>query len=465
MPKKPEDIKKQKEKELEKKRKALEKRRQEKLKADPEFQKQASLQRKQRSEMKISVFTERLADSRLCFPALIIICFSLMCLICYCGGYRIFSPDFKVSGIFHCLYLGDYSIGLSSRLLVGSIISLFTDVITADSINIFAKTALYAALLLQAVLSSAVLKKGIKEKNIFILLFAVVFVVNPVTVCTYTFYFGTLDLYNYIVFLIAVAIIVKGKAELQLAVPVLGIAGLLIHYSFFFAFFPALFVLGLYRTVNAAPKKTAVEAAALGINSAASIGVFFWLSVFAKNFMKMTSEEMLSYVKSKTDPESVYVFEDYLEYYIFDIYKGSQMPDTKASLTELIKINMGLTAPSVYIKYFLFISIPLILFWIIWICLIRKEKGKRKLPFIAAFVMPFALVPELILSSDVWRWIGSTMLCQFVTLFAFYIMKVPSVIELFEASGKKKRLVKAAFIVVVAAYIIGGFFFEHSLYR
>ncbi len=465
MAKKPEDIKKQKEKELAKKRKALEKRRAEARKNEPGFSESLREQKYRQRDMKLSVYTERLAENKLTVPILAVICFGIMCLICYLGEYRIFSPDFKVTGIFHCLYLGDYSIGLSSRLFVGSIITMFTDVITADTINAFAKTALYISLVLQSLLAAAVIKYGIKNKSIFVLLISLVFIVNPVSVCTYTFYFGTLDLYNYIIFLVCTAILIKGKSSYQFAVPVLGIVGLLIHYSFFFAFFPALFVLGTYRTVNADSGNVKKEAAALGINSVASVGMFFWLSVFAKRFIRMSSEEMLAYVKSKIDPESVYVFDDYLNYYILDIYKNEKMPDTATSLAELIKINTELTAPGVYIKYLLFISVPLIMFWGIWAMLIKAEKGKGKLPFIAAAVMPFALVPELILSSDVWRWVGSTMLCQFVVLFAFCLMKVPSVAELFEKARKMKLPVKLVCIFILTAYIIGGFFFEHSLYR
>lgn len=464
MGKKKIDIKAQKEKELEKKRKALEKRRLEAKKQDPAFVNQLKNEKKQKRSEALSSAAEKIASKKYFFPVTALICFAVMCAICYIHGFRIFSKDFQVTFIFHCLYAGDLSIGFSSRLLIGSILSLFNDVITREAIDVFAKIALYLSLALQAVLSAAVIKKGIRDKNFLILLFAAVFVINPVTVCSYTYYFGTLDLYNYIVFLVAVFILIRGKSGIQLLVPLLGAAGLLVHYSFFFAFFPALFVLALYRTVNAQKGELKKEGVALGINSVLSVGLFFYLSLFAKNFLFMSSGEMLSYVKSKVD-ENVYIFEDYLNYYLFDIMRGEQMTSTGNSLSELIKINMELTRLSVYIKYMAFISVLLIAFWVIWAVLIKREKGKNKLPFIAAAVMPFALVPELILSSDVWRWVASTVLCQFVTLFAFYVMKAPSVVTLFDDIKKVKTPVKIAVILMAVAYIAGGFFFEHSLYR
>ncbi len=465
MGKRPEDIKKQKEKELEKKRKALEKRRLEEKMKDPVYVSGLKEQKRQQREEKLSAVAEKITSNKLCFPLLILVCFAVMCGICYLKEYRIFSADFTVSGIFHCLYLGDFSIGLSSRLFIGSILNLFCDIITADAINIFAKAALYISLVLQAVLAAAVIKKGISDKNIFVLLFAFIFIVNPVTVCSYAYNFGTLDLYNYIVFFISVIILMKGRTSLQFAVPVLGVMGLLIHYSFFFAFFPAVFVLGLYRTVNSEKKELKKEAAVLGVNSVVSVGGFFYLSVFAKHFLSMNSAEMIEYVKSKTDPESVYVFEDYLNYYLFDIMKGEQMTSTGASLFELIKINISLTRPSVYIKYLLFISVLLLIFWAVWGVLIKREKGKYKLPFIAAAIMPFALIPELILSSDVWRWIASTVLCQFLTLFAFYLMKVPSVTKLIDDTKKMRLPVRIVGIIILIFYIGVCFWFEHSLYR
>ncbi|MBE6716648.1 MAG: hypothetical protein E7573_06985 [Ruminococcaceae bacterium] len=472
MKKQSENIKKRKEKELKKKRKALEKRRLEAKKNDPAFtekmkQKKAEDKRIKSEALKekIGTVTKNIASNKLFLPVAAVLCFAVMCGICYLKDYRIFSADFRVNGIFQCLYLGDFSIGLSSRLLIGSILSLFTDIVTANTINIFAKIALYFSLIMQAVLAAAVIKKGISDKNVFVLLFSVIFIVNPVTVCSYSFYFGTLDLYNYIVFFVSVIILMKGKSSLQLIVPVLGVIGLLIHYSFFFAFFPALFVLGLYRTVNSEGKELKKEAASLGVNSVLSVGGFFYLSVFAKHFLRMNAEEMIEHVKLKSDPESVYVFEDYLKFYLYDIYKGEQFTDTGASLSELIRINLGLTEPSVYIKYLLFISVILIIFWAICGILIKREKGKHKLPFIAAAVMPFALVPELILSSDVWRWVASTVLCQFFVLFAFYLMNVPSVTKLLEDIKRIKLPVKIIGIIVLIIYIGVCFMFEHSLYR
>lgn len=463
MGKKPTDIKKQKEKELAKKRKALEKRRLEANKNNPEYMSRFKAEQKKAKNERLTKITEKLTSNKLCLPLLVLFCFAVMCGVCYIHDFRIFSKDFDVVFLFHCLYAGDLSIGISSRLFVGSILTLFNDVITAEAIDTFACISLYASLALQAFLSGAVIRKGIKDKNIFIILFAAVFIMNPVTVCSYTYYFGTLDLYNYIIFLAAVFILIKGKTKLQFLIPILGVLGLLVHYSFFLAFFPALFVLALYRTVNADKTSLKKEAAMLGINSVVSVGGFFYLSLFAKNLLFMSSPEMLTYVKSKVD-ETVYVFEDYLNYYLFDIMRGEQMASTGNSLSELIKINISLTKPSVYIKYMAFISVLLIAFWIIWAILIKKEKGKRKLPFIAAAVMPFALVPELILSSDVWRWVASTVLCQFVTLFAFYLMKAPSVTELFDKARNMKKPVKIILIIMALEYIIGGFFFEHALY-
>lgn len=472
MGKRPEDIKKQKEKELAKKKKALEKRRTMAKKSDPEFIKQQKetaqtekLKRKEEISAKTTLLADKITSCKVFLPVTVILCFLIMCIKCYSEGYSVFSSEFSVNGLFHCLYAGDLSIGFTSRLFIGSILSLFTDVLTAQTINIFAKTALYISFILQSLLTAAVIKKGIGEKNLFIILFAVIFIVDPLTVTQYAFYFGVLDLYNYIVFLVTVFIFVKGKSNLQFAVPLLCFVGLLIHYQFFFAFFPALFVLGLYRTVNSERKELRKEFGAFSLNTAVGVVGFFWFSVFAKNFLRMNVDEMITYVSSKTDPESVYIFEDYLKYYLFDVYKGEQFDSYGQSLKELISINMGLTKPSVYIKYLTFAVPLIIIFWILWGILIKREKGIRKLPFIAASIMPFALVFELILSSDVWRWASSTVVCQFGVLFALYLMKAPSVTTLLDDIRKAKLPVKIISLLIFAAYIGVSVFFTHSLYR
>lgn len=470
MGKRPEDIKKQKEKELEKKRKALEKSRAEAKKNDPAYMEKIKQEKAEAKRIKreaacgrIGVVTEKIISNKLFLPVTAALCFAVICGICYMNGDRIFSSDFSIQALFHCLYVGDFSIGVSSRLLIGSFLSLFSDTITADLIDAFARVFLYISFILQSVFTAFVIRKGIAQKNSFMLLLSAVFMVCPVTVCAYTLYFGVLDLYNYIIFIIAMIILVKGKSSLQFLIPVLSVIGLLIHYSYFFAFFPALFVIGLYRIVNSEGKQLKKEAAALGINSTVSVGGFFYLTLFAKNFLMMNSGEMLEYVHSKVN-DSVRIFDDYLMYYIYDIFKGTQMSDTSSSLSALININNELRKPNASVQYLMFISLLLILFWVICAVLTKREKGKGKLPFIAACVMPLALVPELILSSDTWRWIASTVFCLFYVLFAFYIMKVPSLEKLFSDMKKMRLSGKIAITVILAIYIVLCFVFEHRIY-
>ncbi len=404
----------------------------------------------------------RFASSRLSIPVFAVLCFGVICAISYMHGYKIFSSSFSVSGLFHCLYVGDFSIGLSSRLLIGSLISLFTDTVTKQSIDITARIFLYISFILQSVFTALVVRRGIAEKNIFMLLLSVIFIVCPVTVCAYTLFFGVLDLFNYVIFIISVIVIVKGKSSVQFLVPVLSVIGLLIHYSYFLAFFPAVFVLSLYRTVNSEGAKIKTEAFSLGINSAVSVGGFFYLTLLAKNFLVMAPEQMLEYVHSKTD-STVMIYDNYLLYYLYDIFIGEQMPDAVTSLSALINKNNELRSIGNTIQYLLFIALILVIFWFVSAILVKKEKGKGRLPFIAACVMPLALVPELILSSDSWRWIASTSFCMFFVLFSFWIMKVPALTELLE-NIKKKIPLKASLIAVLCIYIVACFIFEHRLF-
>lgn len=468
--KKPEDIKKQKEKELEKKRKALEKKRAEKYKDDPQFaeriKKEAmerKLTEKELRKSSFSAFGEKIVSSVMFVPVTALIAFAVICLLCYLNGYRIFSSDMSVTGLFHCLYVGDFSIGISSRLLIGSILSLFTDTITAESIDIFARVFLLLSFILQSALTAFVLKKGLKEKNIFIVILSCIFIVNPMTVFAYTLFFGVLDLYNYVVFIIAVMILMKGKSYFQFAIPLLSVAGLLIHYSYFLAFFPSVFVFGLYRAVNSEGKELKREATVLTVNSAVSVGGFLYLTILAKKFLFMNAEEMIEYVVSKTDT-TVFVYEDYLNYYLFDIFKGTQMEDTASSLSALININRELTDTGVLIRYLLFIAPVLIIFWTVFAVGAKREKGKGKLPFIAACAMPLALVPELILSSDTWRWVSGTVICMFFVLFGFYLMKAPSVTGIFEDIKQMKRPVKISVSVILLIYFVSCFVFEYKQY-
>lgn len=456
MPEKSGNIKNQKEKELEKNSKAPEKRRQEKMKSGSSYK--AENKEKEKNE-KPAVkdgagdFAARAVSFPLFVPLMTIAGFMLCSAVCYICGYSIFSPSFGVDGLFHCLYIGDFSIGLSSRLLVGSVLSLFSDTVTADMIDIFAKVFLYLSFVLQSLLSACIIKKGLRDKNIFLILLAVLFVMNPVSVCTYARYFGVLDLFFYVVFLFAVIIQIKGRSTLQFFVAALSIAGLLIHYAYFLAFFPSLFVLGLYRTVNAEKKDSLKEAAALGVHSVLSTGMFFYLTVFAKNCLIMTSEEMLAYVNSKAD-KSLFIYGDYLNYYLYDIFRGEQIYDTGSSLSALVNINMELVKPDVCIKYLLLTAPLFVLYYAVCVLLIKGAKGKKRLPFIAMAAMPLALVPELILSSDSLRWITSTVLCLFTVMFALILMKAPEAEELTEKFTKLKKPLRLSAYVLTAVYML-----------
>lgn len=428
-----------------------------------EKREQERLIEKELKKEKLSAVFEKAVSSRLIILPIAVLCFGIMCGVCYLNEDEIFSSSFTVQGIFHCLYVGDLSIGISSRLLIGSILSLFTDTLTAEIINAFAKAFLFISFALQSLVTAAVIRKGLSEKNIFILLLSVIFVVCPVTVCAYTLYFGVLDLYNYVIFIISMMIIVKGKSTHQLLVPVLSLAGILIHYSFFLSCFPALFVAGLYRTVNADSRRLGTETAALAVNSVLSTGSFFWLTLFAKNFLFMDSSQMLEYVHSKTD-KSVMIFDEYLLYYIYDNFLGTVMPDASSSLSALINKNNELRKPDATVQYLLFTALLFIIFWAVNAVLIKREKGKKKLPFIAACVMPLAIIPELILSSDTWRWVAGTVFSLFLVLFGFYIMNVPSLKKLFSDMKKLRPPVKYLITAVLVIYIVLCFVFEHRIY-
>lgn len=429
-----------------------------------EKREQERLIEKELKKEKLSAVFEKALSSKLILLPIAVLCFGIMCAVCYINGYRIFHPEFHVNGLFHCLYVGDFSIGLSSRLLIGSIMSLLTDKITADAIDSFSLIFLIISFILQSLITAAVIRKGIIKKDAFMLILSVIFVMNPLTVCMYTAFSGILDLYNYVVFLVAAMILIKGRSGVQLVIPVLSVAGLLIHYSFFMAFFPALFVIGLYRTVKSSGKQLKTEAAALTLNSVLSVGGFFYLTLFAKDHLRMTADEMIAYVRTKTDSADVFIYDDYLKYYLYDIFKGEQMYGAKQSLTELIKINLTLSKPGEHLKFLLFISVLLIIFFGFIIAVLKKEKGKGRLPFIAALIMPLALIPELILSSDVGRWIAGTAYSVILVIFAFYLMNVPSAEAVCEDIKNLKKPLKLTGLAAAVIYIAAGLFFLKTVY-
>ncbi len=412
---------------------------------------------------KLTASLEKSAEFPLFVPLAALLCFAVMCGLLYLNGYKIFSSSFRVTGLFHCLYVGDFSVGLGSRLLIGSILSLFCDTVTSAAIDTFAKVSLIFVLICQAVLSGVIIRRSFAEKNIFMLLLAAIFTVCPLTVFAFPYFYGVLDLYNFAVFISSAAVLIKGKGSAGFIAAVMTVVGLLIHYSYFLAFFPALFVLALHRVVNVRGTALKREAAGLGVHSVLATGGFLYLSVIAKNHLVMTADEMIEYVHSKVDA-TVFIYDDYLKYYLYDIFRGTQMNDTGSSLSALVNINRELVNEEACISYLLFFAPVLLIFWGIFGYLAVKEKSVSRLPFIAACIMPLALVPELILSSDSWRWISSAALSVFFVLFGFIAMRVPSLMKLFDDMKKTKPVVKIGAAVILSAYFVWCLFYEHVYY-
>ena len=70
-------------------------------------------------------------------PLLILFSFGCFALVTYLKGYRL--GGLTVSTWVCQFYLCDYAVGFCSRLLVGAVVTFFTDVVSTDLMNVIIK--------------------------------------------------------------------------------------------------------------------------------------------------------------------------------------------------------------------------------------------------------------------------------------------------------------------------------------
>ena len=415
----------------------------------------------------------RFAAKQYALPVLIAAAFLGIYLTALIGGYNAFGFDTQMQFTFYQFFLCDFSAGFVSRVIVGAVTSLFLDTVSIKQMTVIASAAVLMSLLLFAGIIGAVLRKGLKERAFVPVLFALVMMFEPVIVQSNYMFLGTLDIYSLIIFLLT--LITYGTPLFYIAAPVLSLLGMTVHYHYMFSFFPVVIALFVYDTFLAEKKSRRVgSAAGLCVTAASGGSLFLYFVFFAKDHLKCSADEFYELMVSRFDVtpyvrkslekvmDGNVVFRDYFDYYIFGYNKGAFYYDSGADFIDFLRRDRIARAPgSLYTKYFALALPVLLAFAALWIVCAAKQKGSRKLPYIAFACILLALFPELFISSDVPRWFSATLTCQFTLLFAVYLRGDRTVREILSpredtrAFRKKCVCMLCAAVYIIAVLIVG----------
>lgn len=386
------------------------------------------------------------------------------------SGYAVL--DYRPADLFPPipLYLADYSLCFSSRLLIGSLTKLFTYQLTLDQLYDVCVTMNILALVIVSLLCGAVLLKGIKAKSGFALFVSLLFILNPVVSQENYPAIGSYDTYWLVLF--AVMLLLFDTYGLAVTAPFLCFTGMLIHYGFLFAFLPCIIALLVYDFVNAEKKSkriiSGISAVVTGLSSSALLIFTF---VFQNKGLKMTGPEFHEYLLSRlklTGVEEIHLRRlfgdnlfpyDFFEIYFFNNRDDSAQIDMKPGrFLELFRgYIQDTTSVEYYVKYALLLLPFIFIFAFFWCVCIKKAKGLKKIPFVCFAGIELFLFAACMFSTDVYRWGAAAMISQMSLLLAMFIKKDPVASELLCSPFFKKKWVIALMLLIVIAVSIGYF--------
>lgn len=440
----------------------------------------ASWMKKKMPELKLS--GQRTIDAMAAFSAKwysfpVFFVFSFFCLFlsAQIGGFNVLDIMGNKNESVTFLYLLDYKIGFTTRLLVGAVLGLFTDRITPTLIFRIAGSSVLISFLLHALLGGMVLRKSISKKEYLITLFTLVFLLHSLTSLQNIRIKGCLDTYIYILFLLWLFFFDRYASIIS--APVLCAVCMLIHYSYIFTFMPPVLALMVYGFFVYKKRGKRICCGLSFLSGAAIvIGLFAYVVFFANDHLKMTREELYAYLESKyvlTTMEEIHMrriwegelfFHDYIDIYLFNIDMATGALGNAGSALGFIRTGVNsYVSASAYLKYAA-VFLPFFAFFAaLWISCIQKVKGKNKLPFIIFLCMPVTLLPACFMSTDVWRWVSSSIISQLCVLFALFRIGDMTLLSVLRSDYLQKKPVKIILGGLCAAYIAYALWFGIDL--
>lgn len=374
----------------------------------------------------------RFGEKKYSFPVLFILIFVFYYLFCLHKGCNIITLDV------HCItlhfYLADYSVGFCSRLLIGAVIGLFTDRVSPELISVLIRIAVCLTLLIQAAISGYVLKKALREKNLFAVLIVLMFVFNPLCIDEYLIAPGMIDTWQLLLFMLWLC--TCRSPLVYLTAPLTAFAGMALHYSYVFNYFPPMMVILFGEAVLSQKKSARIRnGVSFASASVAGAGSFLWFVFGANRHLKMTSDEFYNHMMAKFDCRpslaayyksiqngNYVIWREYFDYYIFgDMGKhegsevvGGWLPLLKAYKEQHFNSSMLIEDLKLFVPVFLILGI-------FWVLKMKKESGfLRRLPYVLCIAQALVLIPEILMSLDFYRWFSAAIISQAAVYFMYF---------------------------------------------
>lgn len=339
-------------------------------------------------------------------------------------------PFRSVGEYLHVYYLVDFSMGKTSRLLIGTIVNWLTDNPDIDWVNSFVVAFVFVSLLFSSILAGKVINGVKKELKPHVLVFTLFLVSGSFTFANFSKFLGFFDIFMFLIAL--TAIVFLHNRYLQWLVPVLCVVGVFIHQGFVFSFFPLIILASLYKiTVS---EKKVQGAAVFCLTAVLTVAAVAFCVLFGTKTINLPYEDMCAIVNERGSREFSEEALSNLGFYFYDHapvdsgisdiqFSELSFFETYAVLTEYI--NTSVAGSSKGMIAILSLAILLFaLFWIIWIKCIKNTDNKGKRFVYVCFMLATLIVPMYcIIAADYIRWVQAGMLTQFAFAFIMFYTK------------------------------------------
>lgn len=316
---------------------------------------------------------------------------------------------------FFTFYVPDYHIGFTSRALLGSLLGLFTPVLTRRMLLVFIIASFALAYALTAVLLGRVLRRVPEQYKIITIYTVVVFVFSAYSVTMFTKYIGMPDIYMYIFTLLA--LLCAGGRFLRWSVPLWCVLGLATHYGFALTFMPIIAVVIVFDWARENASKAASVRAGISAVMMGAGSVYFIF--FAQKTVWMTPEQAESYLTAKAADFPLWKL--YYEAHLFFSEEGRTYSGVLDVLRRVSESGAGNFRPAELAVMVLFMVPLLAVFGAVWVLAMRERKSRvSKLPYLCCLCMPLVFLPMFVISTDLDRIFAELIIAQFAVL--FYLM-------------------------------------------
>lgn len=372
--------------------------------------------------------------------------------------------DFYVGEYIRLYYLIDYSMGKTSRLLVGSIVKLFNPDPSPTWIAGFATVVVMLTLLFSSIVIGKVIRSTEDELKPQLLVFTAFLTTGIFTFYGFSVFLGMLDIWMFIAALLAV--LCANNKYLRWFVPVLCAVGVLVHNAFAITYFPLVALTVFYLAVTG--EKKAANSIVFVLSCLAAAALTFFVSFKGNETVTLSYEQLYETLRNRGG----YTYDEHgietVGFYLLKrppestgatIEMAAQVSPF-ALIKEVAKYSLQDISLSNAIAVISFGVVVLAAFWAIWIKCIRNAQTKSRKFVYLCFMLSVLVIPAgMLVAADFIRWFQGGIITQFGLVMLMFMKKdepfEKATVQLREFFSDKKLLLAIMFIVYATAQAHG----------